>query len=90
MNDKMITDLIRQIHGALADSRAVSRKDRELLEQLSAELDALLAEPGAAERARHRNITERLLTAVTRFEASHPDLTTTMNQVSKALADMGI
>jgi hypothetical protein len=90
MNDKLIKDLIGQIHGALDGSSAVSKKDRELLEQLSAELRALLSEPGAAARARQQNIIDRLLTAITRFEASHPDLTATMGQVSKALADMGI
>jgi len=90
MNDKPIKDLIGQIHGALKGSSAVSNQDRELLEQLSAELRALLSEPGEAGRARHQNIVDRLLAGINRFEASHPDLTATMTQVSKALADMGI
>jgi hypothetical protein len=61
-----------------------------LLRQLSVDIQALLARPGAATRATHQSITIRLQEAVTRFEVSHPDFTATMAQVSKTLADMGI
>jgi hypothetical protein len=33
---------------------------------------------------------DRLQSAVTRFEVSHPDLTAAMAQVGKQLGDMGI
>jgi ABC-type transporter Mla subunit MlaD len=90
MKDKAIRDLIRQLHSTLNGASTISDQDREQLEQLSADLQALLSEPGAATRASHQTLMGRLLAAVTRFEVSHPDLAATMGQVSQTLSDMGI
>ncbi len=57
---------------------------------MSVDIEALLAQPGSVKRARHVKIINQLRAMVTRFEVSHPDLTATMAQVSKALGDMGI
>jgi tRNA C32,U32 (ribose-2'-O)-methylase TrmJ len=90
MKDKAIRDLIRQLHSTLDGASTIDAQDRQQLEQLSADLQALLSEPGAATRATHQTLMSRLLAAVTRFEVSHPDLAATMGQVSQTLADMGI
>jgi hypothetical protein len=90
MNDEPIRNLLKQLHGMLAGATAITNKDRELLRQLSADIQALLAQPGAVTHASRRTIMGRLQEAVTRFEVSHPDLTATVARVSQALADMGI
>ena len=90
MDDKLIRELIRQVHATLEAEGGIANKDRALLEELSSDLQALLSQRGTATRATHESLAGRLLAAITRFEASHPDLTTTMTQVSTALADMGI
>jgi hypothetical protein len=90
VDDKLISELIRQLHGTLEGGSAITKKDRALLKQLSSDLQALLSEPGATTRARHESLASGLLATITRFEASHPDLAMTMTQVSKVLADMGI
>ena len=90
MNDEAFRNLLKQLHSMLGGATPITEKDRELLEQLSVDIQALLARPGAATRAKHQSITVRLQEAVSRFEVSHPDFTATMAQVSKTLADMGI
>ncbi len=90
MSDEAVRNLLKQLHSMLGGSTSIPEKDRELLEQLSVDIQALLARPGAATRSTHRSVIHRLKEAVARFEVSHPDFTATMEQVSKTLADMGI
>ena len=74
----------------LDGATSIAEKDRELLKQLSVDIQALLAQPGTVKREEHVTIINQLRASVTRFEVSHPDLTATLAQVSKALGDMGI
>ena len=90
MNDESIRSLLEKLHSTLKGATSTTVEDRELLEQLSVDIEALLALPRAIPRAEHQSIIERLRVAVIRFEVSHPDLTATMAQVNKALGDMGI
>jgi broad specificity phosphatase PhoE len=90
MNDTSITNLLRELHGTLEGASSITEQDRELLRQLADDIHSLLAQPGAPTAERHQTVLDRLQAAVTRFEASHPDLTTTMALVSKRLSDMGI
>jgi uncharacterized protein DUF4404 len=90
MNDEAVGILLKQLHTMLDGATSVTEGDRELLKQLSVDIQALLAQPGTVKRERHVTIVNQLRVAVTRFEVSHPDLTATLAQVSKALGDMGI
>ncbi len=90
MSNQAIRNLLQQLHGTLKDSTSISEDDRELLRQLSGDIQALLARPGEMTSAKRRSLADQLLAAITRFEVSHPDLTSAMAQVSTALADMGI
>jgi hypothetical protein len=90
MNDDAVKRLLKQLHGTLDGATSITEKDRELLKQLSVDIQALLAETGDIEGSRHQSLVDRLQKAVERFEVSHPDLTATMAHVSKALSDMGI
>jgi hypothetical protein len=90
MHDETVGDLLKQLHTKLEGATSIAEKDRELLQQLSVDIQALLVHPGAVKGAKPDPILHRLKEAVTRFEVSHPDLTATLAQVSKALGDMGI
>lgn len=90
MNHEVISSLIQKLHRTLEGRSAITREDRAQLEQLVADLQAVLARPGAAARSGHQGVIDRLRDAVSRFEVSHPDLTATMAQVSQKLSDMGI
>jgi len=88
--DEALRNTLKTLHDALRRGTTISGDDRRLLEQLSADLENVLAKPGAMTRAEHQSLTDRLQGVVTRFEVSHPDLTATIAQVTKALGDMGI
>ncbi len=90
MNGDAIHELLQQLHGALSKTKTISDPDLELLKQLSADIQAVLAQPGAAASERQSSIASRVGDAVTRFEVTHPDLTDVLVRVSKVLGDMGI
>ena len=90
MTDEAIRDAAEKLRKALEGARSTTDHDHDLLEQLSADVDALLAEPRTMSQAEQQPMLDRFMTAVTRFEVSHPDLTSTLAHVSKVLADMGI
>lgn len=90
MTDNPVRDLLKQLHTTLEGASKFSDEDRKLLEHLAADIRTVLAKPGTPAAGSHQTLIDRLQAAVTRFEVSHPDLTATMEQVSKKLADMGI
>jgi len=90
MSDQTMTHLLTQLHGALEGATTITEKDRELLKQLSADIQELLAETSAPTGAGHQSVIERLQSAITQLEVSHPALTATLSNVSKKLGDMGI
>jgi hypothetical protein len=90
MSGTGITNLLKQLHGALEQSNAVSDEDRLLLRQLSLDIHELLDKPDSGFDAGRRPLLGRLRDAITRFEVTHPDITATLATVSKTLADMGI
>ena len=90
MNDTAVSILLKQLHTTLEGAPSISETDRELLRQLSVDIQALLARPGALADQGGPSVVDRLQTAITRLEVSHPDLTATLAQVSKTLGDMGI
>jgi hypothetical protein len=90
MSNEAIRDLLQKLHTTLGGATSITGEDRELLKQLAADIQTLLAQPADVSHATRQSITDRLVSAVTRFEVSHPDLTATLTQVSNKLGDMGI
>ncbi len=90
MDDREITRLLNDLQTKLKRAEAISERDRELLRQLSVDIESLLGHPDGLSAKEHRSVIERLRESITRFEVSHPDLTNVMARVSKTLGDMGI
>ena len=90
MTEHPLRNLLRQLHHTLDGSPSIAPEDRQLLKQLSDDIQAILARSGTPGESAHPTVVDRLRSAVTRFEVSHPDLTAAMAQVSKQLGDMGI
>lgn len=90
MTDQPVRALLKQLHDTLGSAKRITKEDRELLEQLAADIQAVLARSGAQGAGGQKSLADQLQAAVTRFEVSHPDLTAAMAQVSKQLGDMGI
>jgi len=90
MDERAITELLKELHARLQSTNSITERDRQLLTQLSIDIHSLLAHPGGLPAASHVSVLDRLRGSIASFEASHPDLTDVMARVSKALADMGI
>lgn len=85
-----VSELLQQLHTALADAPSMSEKDRALLKQLSTDIQGILARPAGTTTPENTSLVAQLGDAITRFEVSHPDVTGVLARVSKALGDMGI
>jgi len=90
MDERAITRVVDELRVKLKDAKSISERDREFLTQLSADIQSLLAHPGAPAAASRLSVIDRLRESVARFEVSHPDLTDVLARASKVLADMGI
>lgn len=90
MSDNETTNLLNELHAKLQDAKSISENDRQLLTQLSADIESLLARSERLAAEEHRSVIERLQDSITRFEVTHPDLTNVMARVSQFLADRGI
>lgn len=90
MTDKSLQELLKQVHDTLENAGSISEADRELLRDLSSDIQARLERPGAESEEGPHPLIGRLRAAVARFEVSHPDLTATMARAAKTLGDMGI
>lgn len=80
---KLLTDL----HAELLAARSVSSKDRDLLQQLTADIRAIVeAEPASHPVATYHPLRQRLAEGVKAFEASHPQLSKTLANMIDTLA----
>ncbi len=87
MTDSPVRELLTQLHSTLESGKPVSAADRELLRQLAADIQTALERTADGRR---ESLADRLRSAITRFEVSHPDLTATMARAARTLGDMGI
>lgn len=86
MSESSVRDLLQQLHDTLGSKKPLEERDRELLRQLAADIQAVLA----ATEAKDASLRERLESAIRRFEVTHPDLAAVMGRAAKTLSDMGI
>jgi hypothetical protein len=87
--DKETSAALKHLHEQLQQVRDINHVDRDLIRQLQADIDSILASE-KPQPSSVRSITQQLQDAVERFEATHPDLTMIMARVIKQLSDLGI
>lgn len=90
MADESLKPLLEALHAKLEGAPAVSESDRTMLAKLAADIQSTLAHSPAPTESGPATLLERVESATTRFEATHPDLSAALLQISKALGDMGI
>ena len=87
MNQPHLHKLLTEVHAELLAARSVDPKDRELLRALADDIRTLVAkEPAAAPAGERGELRRRLAEAVSRFEASHPELAKTLANAIDTLA----
>jgi Domain of unknown function (DUF4404) len=88
MNNDRLRQLLATLHQELGDAKSVDAESRRLMGVLITDIDRVLAtSPAAPQAGRLRDRLEELLL---RFEAKHPTIAVSMNELIDALAKAGI
>jgi hypothetical protein len=82
-----LTDQLRALHHALAETPALDDATRALLADVRRDVERALAAPDADA---HGTLAARLRASVQHFEAAHPDLVAVAQRVLNQLADLGV
>ena len=91
MDKSELRTTLEKVHAELANAESVDDDTRELLTALTDDLERLSSDQTEGESAEHVGpLSARVHDLVLRFETDHPRLTTALNQVADALANLGI
>ncbi len=90
MDRQQLHSSLHQLHGELQQVELVNESERQLLEKLKADIQALLDKGEGNDAQKYKGLGERLKTSIAEFEASHPTVTTLMGETIDMLAKMGI
>ena len=81
---------LQQLHTEFQQLELVDEKERDILQQLMADIQELLEQEEGYQVHRYKRLGERLRESIKQFEVSHPRLTMMMGQTIDMLATMGI
>ncbi len=85
MNRTALNQTLEKLHTELTHAEAVDDETREKLVALAADIERLAEQPDNLE-----TLTDSVQDYMLKFETEHPQLTSALNQVSAALANLGI
>ena len=90
MDTNSVTTLLKELRNELERTESLRERDREHLERLVDEIQALLTHSAGTLRPADDSTIDRLRDTTGRFEVSHPQLTAILGRVIDALSNMGI
>jgi hypothetical protein len=90
MQKKDLRESLSELHNELKNVAVVDDASGEILEKLNRDIKRILGNSGDIPQSHHQSLLERLKESTEHFEVSHPQLTSLMNGIIKALSDMGI
>jgi len=97
MDKSEILKTLEKVHAELADAESIDEETRQLLttltediQRLSEQSDEASAENVEPPSAEVQDLAAQVQDLVLKFETDHPQLTTALNQVAGALANLGI
>lgn len=89
MKNEELRSQLAKLHNELHQTRDLDLQQRELLQTLADEIQALLKRD-EIQQHHYTSLSERLNDAVAQLEASHPQITLLMRQTIDSLAFLGI
>ena len=89
MKNEELRSQLEKLHNELNQSPDIDSQQRELLQTLADEIQALLKRDDIQQH-HYTSLSERLNDAVAELEASHPQITLLMRQTIDSLAYLGI
>ncbi|MDH3689679.1 MAG: DUF4404 family protein [Gammaproteobacteria bacterium] len=90
MDKQRLLELLKGLHSELEATESVDAESDELLRTVMTDIHRLLDNRGEAPSDQGKTINERMKKIAVQFEADHPRLSMTMNEVMDALNKMGI
>ena len=90
MNPTELQKTLETLQAELKTATSVDDETRAKLAALSEDIRRLSEKEGSEPADELGSLTERVQDLVLKFETEHPQLTTALNQVSAALANLGI
>jgi hypothetical protein len=90
MNDQELCQLLEKLHTEIEDTQSVDARERDLLQDLEADIRALLKRC-EAEQVQSRPLTVRRLDeAIEHLALNHPTLTAMLSNMSNILSNAGV
>ncbi len=90
MKNDSVREKLQGLYKELKRTRSADRQTQERLRSLTDEVKNTLDHLDELRPDEQRNVLDRLEGAVEHFEASHPELTSVLNDVISSLANWGI
>ena len=90
MDQKALTEKLRELRAQLAAKNDADPQTLALLEEVTADLDRLHDEDQLSTREDVDSVSGRVQNLLTKFEAEHPRLTSVLQQILDGLARLGI
>ena len=89
MPEKKLRELVASLHDELNDASSVDDESRQMLQELTGDIDKLVARDAAA--AEHRaTAAEQVGAAAARFESDYPRLARVLGEIVDTLGKLGI
>lgn len=90
MDRHMLDQTLQQLHSELRQIQLVDANDRQKLQRLMADIQALLNQKEEVPAPGYARLAESLRENIKQFEVSHPTVTGVMDRTINMLARMGI
>ena len=90
MDNKKSRKLLQQLHDEINNTQTVDEKGSILLRDLKGDISELLERSEENPAQSHPSIVQRLESALSHFEVTHPDLTTLISKLLDSLSNAGI
>ena len=90
MDKEQVHEKLHELHEELHKVESLDEADKILLQEIQADIRELLEPQQEPQAGQYGRFSKKLRQSLERFEANHPDLTSTMGQLADMLARMGI
>jgi hypothetical protein len=90
MDPETLNSQLTALHADLKDARELDPQSRQLLAEVLADIQRLMAVQGSAEPPHSRSLADRLEDVVVRFEAGHPTLAVSSRRLIDLLGTAGL
>ncbi|NOY41793.1 MAG: DUF4404 family protein [Planctomycetes bacterium] len=90
MPKKDLAETLAKVHSELAGAQSIDDDTRQLLTKLTEDIQRILEQDEPQSSDGGEPLSDQVADLMLQFETEHPDLTSALNQVAAALANLGI